>query len=97
MQWSSHPHAGFSTAPERARLCRRLAAYQSPNVAEQLQKAPDHRLLIEQAKGVLTANDHTDAATAFERLRTTARSSRRLVVDVAREVLDTKHLPHHQP
>ncbi|HEY0472330.1 MAG TPA: alpha-amylase family protein [Kribbella sp.] len=35
MQWSPEPHAGFSEAPEGARLCRPLPADHSANVAEQ--------------------------------------------------------------
>jgi maltose alpha-D-glucosyltransferase/alpha-amylase len=35
MQWSPEPHAGFSEAPEGARLCRPLPADHSANVADQ--------------------------------------------------------------
>ena len=43
MQWSDHAHAGFSTAPEGARLCRPLPDDHSANVAEQ--RRDPHSLL----------------------------------------------------
>jgi trehalose synthase len=43
MQWSPEPHAGFSTAPDGARLCRPLADDHSANVAEQ-RREPDSLL-----------------------------------------------------
>jgi AmiR/NasT family two-component response regulator len=58
-------------------------------LADQLQVALDHRILIEQAKGVLMGRDHIDSATAFERLRAQARSSGRKVAEIARELLAT--------
>jgi AmiR/NasT family two-component response regulator len=39
------------------------------------------------------AKHDIDAATAFERLRGAARSSRRPLVEVVREVIDAKPLP----
>ena len=35
MQWSAGPHAGFSRAPDGARLCRPLPADHTANVADQ--------------------------------------------------------------
>jgi signal transduction protein with GAF and PtsI domain len=69
------------------------AAYTQGRLARQLQVALEHRLVIEQAKGALMERDMLDAATAFERLRSVARSRRRTVVDVAREVLAGVPLP----
>jgi trehalose synthase len=43
MQWSDEPHAGFSTAPEGAKLCRPLPDDHSANVAEQ-RREPDSLL-----------------------------------------------------
>jgi maltose alpha-D-glucosyltransferase/alpha-amylase len=43
MQWSPEPHAGFSTAPDGARLCRPLPDDHSANVAEQ-RREPDSLL-----------------------------------------------------
>jgi GAF domain-containing protein len=57
--------------------------------AEQLQHALHARILIEQAKGVLIERDSVSPAEAFEKLRQAARSSRRRVTEVAREVLES--------
>jgi GAF domain-containing protein len=62
-------------------------------LADQLQAALEHRWLIEQAKGVLMGREHLDAQTAFERLRSAARSSTRRLADVAREVTAGQPLP----
>ena len=72
-----------------------VAANIKGRLAEQLQVALEHRSLIEQAKGVLMANDDIDAATAFERLRAAARSSRRPIVELAHTVIAGKALPGH--
>jgi GAF domain-containing protein len=72
-----------------------VAANVKGRLADQLQAALDHRMLIEQAKGILMATDHVDAATAFERLRAAARSSRRPVVEVARDVIAGRPPPGH--
>jgi GAF domain-containing protein len=72
-----------------------VAANVKGRLAEQLQAAMDHRVLIERAKGILMATDDVDAATAFGRLRAAARSSRRPVVEVAREVIAGRPLPGH--
>jgi AmiR/NasT family two-component response regulator len=68
------------------------AAHTTGRLAEQLQAALEHRGLIERAKGILMARDDIDAATAFERLRSAARSSRRPLADVVREVIAGKPL-----
>jgi hypothetical protein len=70
-----------------------VAAYTQGRLARQLQAALEHRVVIEQAKGALIERDLVDAATAFERLRGVARSGRRTVVEVAREVLAGVPLP----
>jgi signal transduction protein with GAF and PtsI domain len=70
-----------------------VAAYTQGRLARQLQVALEHRVVIEQAKGALIERDLVDAATAFERLRSFARSGRRTVVEVAREVLTGMPLP----
>jgi len=63
------------------------AAQASGRLAEQLQDALEHRVRIEQAKGVLMRRHGLDEATAFERLRLAARSTRQTVDAVAREVV----------
>lgn len=47
----------------------------------------EHRAPIEQANGILIAEDGIDAATAVERLRTAARSSRQPVTDLVRDLI----------
>ena len=54
---------------------------------EQLQSGLEHRAPIEQTKGVLIAEDGIDAATAVERLRTAARSSRQPMTDLVRDLI----------
>jgi signal transduction protein with GAF and PtsI domain len=70
-----------------------VAAFTQGRLARQLQLALEHRMVIEQAKGVLMAHELLDAAAAFERLRSVARSGRRTVAEVAREVLAGVPLP----
>jgi signal transduction protein with GAF and PtsI domain len=57
-------------------------------LAEQLQVALDSRALIERAKGALMERERLDDQEAFTHLRRAARSSRRKLTDVAREVAD---------
>jgi hypothetical protein len=56
-------------------------------LATQLQWALDARVVIEQAKGALVAQEGLSEREAFERLRRQARSQRRRVVEVAEEVM----------
>lgn len=55
---------------------------------DQLEGALERRAVIERAKGILMERHDVDHLVAFERLRAHARSSRRRVVDVARDVAD---------
>ena len=64
-----------------------VRAHVSGKAATQLQHALDHRSLIEQAKGVIMERRGLDQQGAFELLRTQARSTRRRLDDVAREVV----------
>jgi GAF domain-containing protein len=68
-------------------LASRTQAGLQAELASQLQHALDHRIIIEQAKGVLMGRAAVDAETAFEELRASARASRERVVDVARRVI----------
>ena len=70
-----------------------VAAYTQGRLARQLQVALEHRVVIEQAKGALMEREGVDAAIAFERLRSVARSHHRTVVEVAGEVLAGVPLP----
>jgi GAF domain-containing protein len=64
-----------------------VQAHVSGKAATQLQRALDHRSLIEQAKGVLMERRGLDQQAAFELLRSKARSTRRRLDEVAREVV----------
>lgn len=67
-------------------------AHLQGKVAEQLQYALDHRVIVEQAKGVMMEREGLDQRAAFELLRQTARSNRERVIDVARRVVSGEPL-----
>jgi GAF domain-containing protein len=71
-------------------LSQAAAAHVKGRLADQLQVAFEHRTRIERAKGILMVREGIDAAAAFERLRSAARSSRRPLIDVVDEVLSGK-------
>jgi len=56
-------------------------------VIDQLEHALEHRVVIEQAKGILMEREQLDPAGAFDRLRKAARARRRRVSEVAAEVV----------
>ena len=58
-------------------------------LADQLQRALDARVVIEQAKGALVARDGVSPGEAFEQMRRRARAERRRVVEIAREIMIT--------
>jgi GAF domain-containing protein len=66
---------------------------ESRRLADQLQKALDSRVVIEQAKGVLAASHHLHIDDAFQHLRARARSAGRKLHDVAREVVEHRPGP----
>jgi GAF domain-containing protein len=68
-------------------LAAALQARDRGRLAEQLQHALNHRVVIERAVGVIMGRENIDAVTAFNRLRTIARSAERKVADVAGELL----------
>ena len=81
-----------------ASLVRAAAAARvKGKLAEQLQWALEHRILVEQAKGVLMEREGLSPTAAFERLRTTARSLGRPVGELASIVLDGGSLPERRP
>jgi GAF domain-containing protein len=65
-------------------------------LTQQLQRALDGRVVIEQAKGMIAARAGVTLSIAFEMLRAAARSSRRPLADVAQDItlrgLDTRDL-----
>lgn len=68
-------------------LCQVRAMRDSQLVTGQLQQALHSRIAIEQAKGMLAERAGVGMDEAFARLRSYARSSRRLLVDVAEDVV----------
>ena len=74
-------------------LGQAVAAWTQGRLARQLQIALEHRVVIEQAKGALMEREGVEAAIAFERLRSSARSRHRTVVEVTGDVLAGGPLP----
>lgn len=74
-------------------LTAALLAHTAGELAGQLQYALDYRVVIERAVGYLMAQGGTDSVTAFNRLRSTARSRRQKIGAVAEELLTTGRLP----
>jgi GAF domain-containing protein len=74
-------------------LAAAVAARVKGGLADQLQRALEHRLVIEQAVEVLVDREGLDAQAAFQWLRTAARSSGCEVVEVAGEVVGGAPLP----
>jgi GAF domain-containing protein len=74
-------------------LVAAVTAQVTGRLADQLQGALEHRVLVEQAVEVLIDRERMDAQEAFQWLRTAARSSEREVVEVASEVLGGAPLP----
>ncbi len=64
-----------------------VAAHRTGELAGQLQYALDYRATIERAIGFEMASEGVDQITAFNRLRTRARNSRRKIGEVAEETL----------
>ncbi len=68
-------------------------ALEARALTEQLQRALDSRVLIEQAKGVVAERTGVTTDEAFARIRLHARSHGRRLSDVAREVVERRALP----
>jgi GAF domain-containing protein len=64
-----------------------LHARDREHLAQQLQHALDHRVVIERAVGVIMGRENVNAVQAFNTLRRQARSAQRKVADVAAELL----------
>ncbi|MCS5732473.1 GAF and ANTAR domain-containing protein [Herbiconiux daphne] len=69
-------------------ILQERALRESGIAQEQLQRALDSRVLIEQAKGVLAQTERIDMHEAFTVLRNRARHSGRRLSDVAQEVIE---------
>ena len=73
-------------------IANTMQSEQRGELAAQLQRALDARVVIEQAKGALVAQEGLSEREAFERLRRQARAERRRVVEVANEIMaDIRH------
>lgn len=64
-----------------------LHARERERLAEQLQHALDHRVVIERAVGVVMGRENINAVAAFNQLRHRARSAQRAVAGIAAELL----------
>jgi ANTAR domain len=77
-----------------ATLVRAAAeAERTAQIIGQLEHALHHRVVIEQAKGILMEREQLDPAGAFDRLRKAARARRHRVSEVAAEVVAGHPLP----
>src|SRR5215207_6187142 len=72
---------------ELALIAFTMQSEERGELAAQLQRALDARVLIEQAKGALVARDGVTAGEAFEQMRRRARAERRRVVEIAQEIM----------
>jgi hypothetical protein len=88
--WDDSERAALACFSEvvEAILGAALSAHAAGELADQLQYALDHRVVIERAVGFLMARAEVDAVTAFNIMRTMARNERRKVAEVAQELLD---------
>jgi GAF domain-containing protein len=70
-----------------------VQAHTAGELARQLQYALDYRVVIERAVGYLMAKEDLDPVTAFNALRTAARSRRTKIGEIAEHVLGCGALP----
>ena len=68
-------------------LLTAMRAQRHERTVKQLEHALEHRIVIERAVGVLMERHRLDQLTAFERLRSSARNSRRRAADIAAEIV----------
>ncbi len=71
-----------------------LRAQEQGELATQLQGALTSRAIIEQAKGVLAAQQQLPAREAYQQLRDQARRERRKLAEVAQQVVDSATSAH---
>jgi GAF domain-containing protein len=72
-------------------------AERTAQIIGQLEHALHHRVVIEQAKGILMEREQLDPPGAFDRLRKAARARRRRVSEVAAEVVAGHPIPPPSP
>src|SRR4051794_459618 len=87
--WSADEVAGLDAYADvvEGLLTGALLSEQHSEIVRQLRHALDDRVTIERAVGLIMGRDHVDAVSAFNRLRRSARRTRRPVVAVASELL----------
>src|ERR671931_2852024 len=73
------------------RLAELVVAFADENA--NLQRALDTRIVIEQAKGILAERFDVDVHEAFRLLRTSARSNRMPLRDLATRVVESRRTP----
>jgi GAF domain-containing protein len=71
-------------------ILQERAVRESDLITEQLQRALDSRVIIEQAKGVIAYVDDVPVEEAFRRIRGYARDHRRSLVDVAADIVQRR-------
>lgn len=89
--WSDEEAAGLEAYAKliERHLLVAMRAQRNEETVRQLEHALENRVVIERAVGVLMERHALDALTAFERVRSAARSSRRRAAEVASEILAT--------
>jgi len=70
-------------------IANTMQSEQRGELATQLQRALDARVVIEQAKGALVAREGLSPKQAFEQMRRQARAERRRVAEIAAEIMST--------
>jgi GAF domain-containing protein len=84
----------ISYAEQLAATLQSVDAYRSTaRVAQNMAEAMRTRAVIEQAKGMIMAEEHIDAEAAFERLTKLSQHANVKVRDVARELVERRRQP----
>jgi len=94
-EWHESEHVALARYSKvvGATLTTALAAHAAGELANQLQYALDYRVAIERGIGFLMARDGIDGVTAFNRLRRSARNSRRKIGEISEYLLAQGQLP----
>src|SRR6266496_5292245 len=90
--WSSDVCSSDLQLEREKALVEQIAALEAERTG-QLEHALEHRIVVEQAKGVRMGREDLSVREAFERLRAVARSRRRPVEELARDVAAGRPLP----
>jgi transcriptional regulator with GAF, ATPase, and Fis domain len=87
--WSPEGELALICFTDLAAMCiaNTMQSEQRGELATQLQRALEARVVIEQAKGAMVARDGVTPGEAFEQMRRRARAERRRVVEIAQEIM----------